>query len=306
MSKFCKTIMTMDKAASPVQGDRMTSHALLCLGFGYTASHLSVLAEEAGWQVTGSHRRSAPTEKASFVWQPGNPLPSEALHKTTHLLLTIPPEEVGDPVFLHHAGDIAAMPNLRWLGYLSATSVYGDADGAWVDETTPPGPHDARGQRRLLAETQWLSLWRGKNIPVHIFRLAGIYGPGRNALVDMREGTARRLYKPGQVFSRVHVEDIASTLWHSIQHPAAGEVYNLSDDLPCASHEVVEYAARLLGMEPPPLIPVEEAEMSPMLHSFYAVSRRISNRKIKAELGVTLRYPDYRSALDAMLVTEQA
>lgn len=292
----------------------MTSPQLLCLGFGYTASHFAKLAQAEGMAICGSCRtltssplrgeeRGGGDAARLFQWHIGDPLPPDILEKTTHLLLSVPPTDEGDPVYLRHAKEIFAMPHLEWVGYLSATSVYGDAGGDWVDETTPPAPADERGKRRLLAENQWLSLHMEKGLPVHIFRLAGIYGPGRNALEDMKDGTARRLYKPGQVFSRIHVEDIARILMHSVQRPQPGEIYNCSDDAPAPSHEVVAYAAELLAMEPPPLTPIEEAEMTPMLKSFYAVSRRIANRKVKEALGVSLRYPDYRAGLQALLGT---
>lgn len=290
-----------------------TSGQLLCLGLGYTASHFAKLAQAEGMAVCGSHRTSSSSLKGEergggdaahlFPWDIGDPLPQAIIERTTHLLLSIPPGDEGDPVYLHHMREILSMPHLEWLGYLSATSVYGDAVGGWVDETTPPAPADERGTRRLLAENQWLSLHQEKALPVHIFRLTGIYGPGRNALLDMKEGTARRLYKPGQVFSRIHVEDIAQILWQSVQQSASGEIYNCSDDNPAPSHEVVAYAAELLGMRPPPLTPIEEVEMTPMLKSFYAVSRRVANRKVKVKLGVALRYPDYRAGLQALLGT---
>jgi nucleoside-diphosphate-sugar epimerase len=190
--------------------------------------------------------------------------------------------------------------HISWLGYLSTTGVYGDTGGAWVDEESPLLPDTERGKRRLEAETKWLSLYRCAGLPVHIFRLAGIYGPGRNQLVSVLDGTAKRIVKPGQVFGRVHVEDIAGVLEASINHPCPGRAYNVCDDEPCPPQEVVSFAAQLLGKPVPPEIPFERAELLPMARSFYADSKRVSNARIKTELGYKLLYPNYRSGLMAL------
>ncbi|MEL6426992.1 MAG: SDR family NAD(P)-dependent oxidoreductase, partial [Pseudomonadota bacterium] len=180
--------------------------------------------------------------------------------------------------------------------------VYGDHDGGWVDETAPLNPATRRGQMRKMAEAAWAAL----DLPLHIFRLAGIYGPDRGPFAKVRAGTARRIIKPGQVFSRIHVEDIASVLAASIARPDPGVAYNVCDDDPAPPQDVIAHAAELLGLPLPPAIPFEEAEMSPMARSFYAESKKVSNRRIKEELGVTLRYPDYRTGLAALLEGEKS
>lgn len=191
----------------------------------------------------------------------------------------------------------ASLSHVQWLGYLSSTGVYGDHAGAWVDETSICKPFDVRTQVRLDAEHDWLAL----DAPSHIFRLSGIYGPDRNSLASVRAGTARRIIKPGHYFSRIHVDDIVSILWASMQQPAIGEIYNVADDMPSASHEPLDYAAKRLGVEPPTAIPFEQAELSPMMQSFYAANRRISNQKIKEALGIKLAYPSYKEGLSALL-----
>lgn len=288
---------------------------LLCLGYGYTAGYLAEIAMREGWRVAGCHRSISSFRDQGgvdnpylFTWTADQPLPPEFLAQTTHLLLSIPPGEEGDPVFLHHAKTIAAMPKLNWLGYLSATSVYGDSGGGWVDESTLPSPQEPRGRNRLRAEKQWLSLEKEEGLPVHIFRISGIYGPGRNAIRDLLDSKARCIFKPGHYFSRIHVEDIAGALWHSIHNPAPGEIYNLADHLPAPSHEVVEYAADLLGIQPPPRQDFMAAKesLSPMLQSFYAANRRVSSIKLRERLGYHLRYPDYRRGLEALLPIDKS
>ena len=192
---------------------------------------------------------------------------------------------------------------MKWVGYLSTTGVYGDRGGDWVDEESPLEPNTARGQRRLQAERSWLRLHSDFGLPVHLFRLAGIYGPGRNTLLNVRDGSAKRIIKPGQIFSRIHVEDIAGVLAASIAKPNPGRAYNVCDDEPCPPQEVVEFAANLLGLPLPPEIPFEQAELSPMAKSFYAESKRVSNRRIKTELGYKLVYPNYREGLRALKTT---
>jgi nucleoside-diphosphate-sugar epimerase len=213
---------------------------------------------------------------------------------------------VGDPVFDSHRDDIAAIPNLAWLGYLSTTGVYGDRGGERVDETSELQPTSERGTRRVAAETAWLDLCRDRDVPVHFFRLAGIYGPGRSPFDALRAGTARRIDKPGQVFSRIHVDDLATVLRASMARPRPGAVYNVCDDEPASPAEVIAHAAALLGLPPLPLVPFEAAELSPMARSFYADNKRVSNALIKQELGVRLRYPSYRDGLPAILADESA
>ncbi|EWY40343.1 epimerase [Skermanella stibiiresistens SB22] len=286
---------------------------LFCFGLGFSPLAFIDLVQPEGWRVAGTTRGAdkaaalAARGIETHLFDRGRPLhdPTAALAGTTHLLTAVPPDADGDPVLDHHAADIASlMPNLRWVGYLSTTGVYGDHGGAWVDETTPTEPTGRRQKQRLAAEEAWLRLWRERGVPVHLFRLAGIYGPGRSAIDSVRSGTARRIDKPGQVFSRIHVEDIARVLRASIDRPNPGAAYNLCDDNPAAGHEVTAFACELLGVQPPPLVPFDQAELSPMAASFYADNKKVRNDRIKSELGVTLKYPDYRPALRAQLDRE--
>ena len=286
---------------------------LFCFGLGYSALALAKVLRGEGWAIAGTCR--APEQAAAFrrdgiaaqVFDGSKPMAEgrAALAGTTHLLLSVPPDGEGDPVLRYHAEDIAALmqgdPPLAWVGYLSTTGVYGDRGGGWVDESSPRTPSGERGRRRAAAEDAWLALLRDRGVPVHLFRLAGIYGPGRSALDTVRAGKAQRIDKPGQVFSRIHRADIAAVLRASIAKPNPGAAYNLCDDNPAAPEEVIRYACELLGVAPPPLVPFEQAELSPMARSFYDDNKRVSNARIKTELGVCLRYPDYRAGLAALL-----
>lgn len=288
---------------------------LFCFGLGFSARALAERLAAAGWQLAGTTRspEKAAALKAAgieaFVFDRDHPLPPEALTGTTHLLVSIAPdgegEGTGDPVLDRHAGDLAALPGLQWIGYLSTTGVYGDWQGAEVDETSELRGAKGRNRRRIEAEAAWLALQADQGLPVHVFRLAGIYGPGRSALDQVRSGRARRIDKPGHLFSRIHVEDIARTLIASMHRPHPGRVYNVCDDEAAAAAEVTAYACTLLGVEPPPLIPLDEADMSPMALSFWADNRLVSNRRLHEELGVNLAYPDYRAGLDAILAAER-
>jgi nucleoside-diphosphate-sugar epimerase len=208
-------------------------------------------------------------------------------------------------VIAHHGADIARLAGLGWVGYLSTTGVYGDRAGGWVDESGELRPTGDRGRRRVAAETAWLDLWRRRGVPVHVFRLAGIYGPRRSAFDSLRQARAQRIDKPGQVFSRIHVDDIAAVLSVSMAKPNPGAIYNVCDDDPAAPAEVIAYAAGLLGIELPPLVPFAQAELSDMAQSFYADNKRVRNDRIKRELGVELAYPDYRQGLAAILKRER-
>ncbi|WP_289149698.1 SDR family oxidoreductase [uncultured Salipiger sp.] len=284
----------------------MTS-TLLSLGHGYSARALARRLLPQGWTVLGTTRDP---EKADALRAEGvEPIAwdraavAEALGRATHLLVSAGPDAEGDPSLRLCRDAIAARAHaLEWAGYLSTTGVYGDHGGDWVDEDTPLTPGTRRGQWRLQAETDWRAV---PGLPLHIFRLAGIYGPGRGPFEKVRNGTARRIVKPGQVFSRIHVEDIAQVLEASIRQPAPGTAYNLCDDDPAPPQDVLLHAAELLGVAPPPEIAFDAAEMSPMARSFYAENKRVSNRRIKDELGVQLRYPDYRAGLRALLDEEQ-
>ena len=291
-----------------------TAHGkrLFCFGYGFSASALGRLLGPAGWTLAGTCRTpegcqalaNSGVEVVPFSRKAPLADPSQSLADTTHVLLSIPPDPDGDPALDCHGADIAAIEGLEWIGYLSTTGVYGDTGGAWVDESAPPAPTGLRGKRRLEAERGWRALGEKHGLAVHVFRLAGIYGPGRNALATVRRGEARRIARPGQVFSRIHVADIAQVLAASIAKPHAGTIYNVCDDEPAPAADVVAHACDLLGVAPPPLTPFEEANLSPMARSFYADNRRVSNDRIKTELGVTLRYPDHRTGLAALLAEE--
>lgn len=265
-----------------------------------------------GARIAGTTRDTGKAEALkgqgieAFLFGENGPLcsPATALSGTTHMLISLPPGDAGDAALLHHEGDIAALSqSCRWIGYLSTTGVYGDAGGDWVDEATPPHPLSDRAKRRLQAEKAWLALGERAGIPVQVFRLAGIYGPGRNTLAQLKAGRARRIVKPGQVFSRIHVDDIARVLLASMARPRAGAIYNVCDDEPAPPEDVVVHAASLLGIEPPPAEAFADAAktMTPMGLSFYGESKRVRNALIKQELGVQLAYRSYREGLLALL-----
>jgi len=278
---------------------------LLSIGHGFSAQVLAAELIAQGWRVIGTTRKP---EKLSKLEAAGvEPLLwpcelSEALSEATHVLTSAGPDAEGDPI-LRVAGEAIsqAASNLEWVGYLSTTGVYGDHDGGWVDEDTETDPATVRGQRRVKAEKEWLGL---DGLPVHVFRLAGIYGDGRGPFMKLRRGMAQRVIKKNQIFSRIHVEDIAQVLMASMAKPNPGRVYNVCDDDPQPPEVVLEYAAHLLGMEPPPAVPFEEAELSPMARSFYSDSKRVRNDRMKDELGVKLKFPDFKSALHGMLEAE--
>ncbi len=291
------------------------SGVLLSLGHGYSARALArpLLAE--GWRVIGTTRSAEKAEALRaegvepVLW-PQGPAAGElvaALEEADHVLVSAGPSPDGDPSLALLSAALSARAGaLRWIGYLSTTGVYGDHGGGWVDETTTPVPATARGRARVAAEAEWLALHARLGAPVHVFRLAGIYGPGRSPFDKVRRRDAKRIVKPGQVFGRIHVEDIARVLRASIDRPNPGAIYNVTDDEPAPPQDVIGYAAELLGMAPPPEVPFEEAAetMSPMARSFYADSKRVSNDRIRRELGVALTYPGYREGLRAVLAAE--
>ena len=281
---------------------------LLCIGLGYTARVLAERQHSAGWGISGSARdedgarRIADAGYHSILFDGSaatQPL-RDAFAHASHLLISAPPDASGDPVLRQCCELITAGPNLNWIGYLSTIGVYGDHGGAWIDEDTPANPGSERSKYRLAAEQAWLALGRTHHLPVHIFRLAGIYGPGRSAIDTLRAGRARRIDKPGQVFNRIHVDDIATVLQASIANPRAGRVYNVTDGNPCAPGDVVAFAAELLGLPVPPLVPFEDAELTPMGRSFYSENKRVSNARIHDELSIRLAYPTYRDGMKAI------
>ncbi|NMM44864.1 SDR family oxidoreductase [Rhodospirillaceae bacterium KN72] len=280
---------------------------IFVFGLGYSAHALARHLRQSGTLISATcrtrekQRRLRDAGIDAHIFDRSNALDTDgrrALEQATHLLSSVPPDEDGDPVIDLHGGDIRNAAPFDWIGYLSTTGVYGNRDGATVDETADLTPSGSRGRRRLLAEQAWFSL--GEAGPVQTFRLAGIYGPGRNALETVRSGRAKRVVKPGQVFSRIHVDDIRQILLASMAKPENGAAYNCCDDDPAPPQEVIAYACELMGVEPPPEIPFEEAELSPMARSFYADNKRVSNDRIKRELGVDLLWPSYRSALKTL------
>lgn len=295
--------------------------SLFCFGYGYSAEALvrRLRAVEAGWRVFGTTRRP---EKAARMAQDGvipilsgdnahaaaDAAVEEALFDSAHLLLSAGPDSEGDPVLRRHGRAVERRArDLRWAGYLSTTGVYGDRGGDWVDETAELTPSTQRGRLRVAAETAWRNVADRSGLALHIFRLAGIYGPGRGPFEKVANGTARRIVKPGQVFSRIHVDDIAAVVEASMRQPNAGAIYNVCDDDPAPPQDVIAHAAELLEAPSPPTVPFEEARktMSPMAVSFYAESKRVSNARIKSELGVELAYPSYKVGLPALLDVER-
>jgi nucleoside-diphosphate-sugar epimerase len=285
------------------------SSKLFCFGFGYCAEVLATRLH-GKLEIAGTRRAASAAlnaiKLAAFDGTVRATAVAEALAGTTHLLLSIPPDADGDPALRWHRVDLAALPSLVWIGYLSTVGVYGDAGGAKIDETALLNPQSARGARRVMAEAQWRAFGHKSGKRVEVFRLPGIYGPGRSAIDSVRDGTARRIVKPGQVFNRIHVADIAATLERAMMLASAGrslafDTFNVVDDEPAPPQDVVAYAAQLLGVQPPPEIPFAEAQLSPMAQSFYGESKRVDNARLKSEIGLTLAYPTYREGLADIL-----
>lgn len=282
------------------------THTLLSFGHGYSARALTSLLQPQGWRIIATTRSAekaqalAATGVEALIW-PGTDM-TEAIQSADHILISAGPDGDGDPVLTQWRDVIAKQAaQLRWVGYLSTTGVYGDHGGGWVDENTPLQPSTRRGQYRKDAEEGWGAI---PDLPLHIFRLAGIYGPGRGPFAKVRNGTARRIIKKDQVFSRTHVEDIAQILAASIAQPNPGAAYNVCDNDPAPPQDVIGHAAELLGLPIPEAIPFETAEMSPMARSFYAENKKVRNDRIKDELGVVLKYPTYREGLAALLALD--
>lgn len=281
---------------------------LVSFGHGYSARALARRLVACGWRVIGTTRSEAKAVELAaegvepVLWPPADP--AALVAEATHILISAGPDADGDPVLAVAGEAIRARAGaLTWAGYLSTTGVYGDREGGWVDEGSECRPSTRRGQWRLAAEQAWAAV---PGLPLHIFRLAGIYGPGRGPFAKVRDGTARRIVKPGQVFSRIHVEDIATVLEASIARPATTcpAVYNVCDDEAAPPEDVIAHAAGLLGLPVPEAVAIDAAEMTPMARSFYAESKRVSNRRIREELGVDLAYPTYREGLAALLAAE--
>jgi nucleoside-diphosphate-sugar epimerase len=281
---------------------------LLVFGLGYSAHHIADRLRPAGAEITATVRSVA---KADLLTRAGitarifstddcDAAIAADIAASEAILISIPPDEAGDPALAAFSDVLATAKQLRWIGYLSTIGVYGNHAGNWVDETTPTTPGQGRSRIRLHAEQAWLAFGAAHGIAVHVFRLAGIYGPQRNALAQLASGTARRIVKPGQVFNRIHVADIAAVIEASLACPRGGAIYNVSDDEPAPPQDVIGFAARLCGMPSPAEIPFEQAELTPMSRSFYSENRRVRNDLIRRELGVVLRYPTYREGLTAL------
>ncbi|MCX8995723.1 SDR family oxidoreductase [Rhizobiaceae bacterium BDR2-2] len=274
---------------------------LLILGAGYSGSEIARVFSAAGFSVLGTTRSPEKAERLRaagihpFLFD-GTQIRADlrdALHSVTHLVQSIAPDEAGDP-FLRLAGDLP-MPALEWIGYLSTVGVYGNHDGAWVDEETECRPVSARSRARVATERDWRRHAAGRGLPVASLRLSGIYGPGRNAFVNLAAGTARRIVKPGQVFNRIRVEDIGAAAFFLAERGGDG-FYNVTDSLPAPAPDVVTEAARIMGVEPPPETPFDPSSMTPMARSFYSENKRVSNARINRE-GFSFRFPDYHCAL---------
>lgn len=278
---------------------------LLIFGYGFSSKAFA-RAVPGDWQTTATTRTA---EKAARMVGakprifPGDDLAKD-IAEATHILISAGPADGRDPV-LATLRDAFIKAKPEWIGYLSTTGVYGDHQGGWVTEDTPLVPSTERGETRVAAESEWLDLYENHGLPVHIFRLAGIYGLGRGPFSKVRSGSARRIIKEGQVFSRTHVDDIAQVLMASIAKPNPGAAYNVCDDDPAPPQDVIAYAAELLNLPIPPAVAFEDAEMSAMGRSFYAESKRVDNTRIKTELGVKLIYPNYHAGLAALLSAEQ-
>lgn len=284
------------------------SATMLCFGMGYTARAFARRLMAKGWRVVGTTRteeRAAQLREAGFevvLWDGESPLQDEILAESTHWLVSTPPGRYGDPVIAAHGADVKDLAaTKKWVGYISSTSVYGDRQGQWVDETTPPLPTTERGRSRLAAERMWRK-FAGEGVNAHIFRAAGIYGPGRNVLVQLKKGEAVRISIPGHFFNRIHVDDLVQTFACSINMKAVdGCLWNVADDEPEALERVIAYGARMLKIDVPPLLERGSVEVTPAMESFYAENKRVRNEAIKTKLGVRLLYPTYRQGLEAIV-----
>ncbi len=283
--------------------------ALLVFGHGYTANFLSKKLLPLGWKVYGTVRSGDSATKTTEALRRTGVVPvpwtadavQHALTQVSNVLVCTAPGQSGDPVLLDFSQELTAAPDLAWLGYLSTTAVYGDHKGGWVDEDTKLSPTTKRGKLRVKAEQSWQKLGEKQQLPLHIFRLAGIYGPGRGPFAKVQSGSARRIIKENQVFSRIHVEDIVRALAASIAKPNPGAVYNLCDNEAAPPEDVIEMAAKLLNLPVPESVAFEAADLSPMARSFYAESKRVSNSRYLSDLNVKLKYPTYREGLKALL-----
>ncbi len=281
---------------------------LFVFGPGYSASPIMARAMKNGWKVSASHRDAS---KADALQSMGvTPVPLEptalqpALKTSTHILTSVAPGPGGDPILPLITTLADTLDSLRWVGYLSSTNVYGNHDGGWVDEGTPAAPSLDRGKRRIDAELSWNDFSNKSKSALHIFRLAGIYGPGRNAVRTVLDGRAKRIFKEGQLFSRIHLADIEESVWRAMNSSLPSRIFNLADDAPAPPQDIIEKAALAVGKPVPPLIPFEDADLSPMARSFYEESKRVRNDRVKTDLSFKLKYPSFDSALDDLIAFE--
>lgn len=290
---------------------------ILMLGMGYSAFETAAHLKTRGWTIAGTGRSQASLDKiAAHGFEaiafdgaaPSGQL-AKAIAAATHILVSIPPDNSGDPAVTSCGPLIVRSEKLRWIGYLSTIGVYGDHNGAWVDEDTPVNPQSNRSRARVLAEKEWIGIATVPNVPIDIMRLAGIYGPGRSPVERLMRGDGHRIVKPGQVFNRIHVADIAHTVTAAIDTAEEGahtvRIFNVTDDEPAPPQDVVGFAAELLGAALPPATPYDEADLSPMARSFYMENKRVGNDRIKQSLGVALRYPTYREGISALAAVKK-
>ena len=273
-------------------------NSLLIFGYGYTSAYIAASLDKDQRSIIGTTRSS---QSQTNIIQYNKEQIHKALEAVTHIIISIPPVAEGDLVLGEFKELLSAAINLKWIGYLSSSSVYGNHYGAWVDENTKLIPLSERAKNRVLAEKQWLDFGGQNNININIFRLAGIYGPGRNVLELVKVRRAKSILQEGHCFSRIHVEDIANVVKIAIGNNAISEIYNVADNYPCPTYEVNDFAAELLGVEAPPMIKLTEAVLSPMAKEFYADNKKVSNHKIKTQLAVKLKYPTFREGLKSLI-----
>jgi nucleoside-diphosphate-sugar epimerase len=275
-------------------------NTILIFGYGYTGSYVANLLSQNGWRVIGTSSRSSLRTESIIIIPYDREAITNVIKLATHILISIPPNENGDVVLDNFVDLLSSAKNLKWIGYLSSTAVYGNHEGALVSEESVLRPSNERAKQRIRAEAEWLEFGKQQKISVNIFRLAGIYGPKRNAIEQLINGKAKSIFKAGQVFSRIHVEDIARVIEAAIKLCSRKEIYNLADDKPCPTFEVNNLAAEFLRVIPPPIIHIKDAELSEMGAEFYKDNKRISNTKIKDKLHITLKYPTFREGLKAI------
>jgi hypothetical protein len=266
---------------------------LFCFGLGYVSSFIINELDQSEWKISGSHTGNREIKSNEYIFNDQTYFDDAILEDVTHILISIPPSEDGDPVFLKYLDKIKRLPRLQWIGYFSSTSVYGDHQGNWVTEESQTDPSNVLGKNRLIAEKQWLN----SKLPVHIFRLSAIYGPGRSVIDTIKSGKAMRIFKENHYFSRIHVQDIAQIIKKSFNNKYIGDIFNLADDHPSPQHEMVEYGCSLLGIEPPELINFDQTNLTENLKRYYLSSKKVSNHKVKNLYKIDFIFPDYKKGL---------